>query len=58
MRINVFSLKDYEVRMAKLTKPTTSVNGPSTSGNDPLIIGNEGWTKGGENILYKLSKIS
>jgi cytosolic carboxypeptidase protein 2/3 len=44
MRINVFSQKDYEQRLAKITKKD--------------VIGNEGWTKGGENIVYKPSKIS
>ena len=43
MRINIWSQRDQELRLAKAKK------GGAT---------NEGWVKGGENIVYKLSKIS
>ena len=47
MRVNVKSMLDVEVQKAKLPEGT-----PMTA------LKNEGWVKSGENIVYKLSKLS
>lgn len=50
MRINVFSQRDQEARNTKLNKGKQDA--------ERAAVCNEGWTKGGENIVYKMSKIS
>jgi len=47
MRVNVKSMLDVEVQKAKLPEGT-----PMTA------LKNEGWVKSGDNIVYKLSKLS
>ena len=47
MRIAVFSEKDVEARCLRGGKVTSVLDLP-----------NEGWVKGCENIVYKLSKLS
>ena len=47
MRVNVKSMLDIELQKSKLPDGT-----PVTA------LKNEGWVKTGENIVYKLSKLS
>lgn len=62
MRISIFSQKDFDHRLRQLEQRYESKSGFESKGGLPrekvLTLPNDGWVKGGENIQYKISKLS